>query len=436
MSATKAGKGPGPGPVGTGGPLPENPVLGTGNARPGVTGNSNTNIGVLGQSVGSQSGAPASDGVFGLGQNGVHGEAYGIGGSGVLGEDKSSGNRGNGVSGSSMTGTGVFGASQQGHGVHGVNSKGFSAQPPPLGTGVWGESDNGLGVYGASNANSGVHGVSANVDGVHGESHAPQHAGVSGSNTSSGSGVWGSSNSGHGVYGQTASPSVGNAGVSGVNNGQGPGVYGSSSKWDGVHGDSSSSGHAGVSGVNTNGGIGVYGASSGEAGHFEGAFTVNGKHVVNGDHVVSGTVTVGVDIVLSGGQDCAEEFDLVADADAEPGTVMVFSDDAALRACNQAYDKRVAGVVSGAGDYKPAVVLDKRASSHRRASVGLIGKVFCKADAQYAPIDVGDVLTTSPTIGHAMKATDSAAAFGTVIGKALRPLQSGQGLIPILVTLQ
>jgi hypothetical protein len=35
-----------------------------------------------------------------------------------------------------------------------------------------------------------------------------------------------------------------------------------------------------------------------------------------------------------------------------------------------------------------------------------------------------------------MKAVDPATAFGAVIGKALRALDEGQGLIPILVTLQ
>ena len=49
---------------------------------------------------------------------------------------------------------------------------------------------------------------------------------------------------------------------------------------------------------------------------------------------------------------------------------------------------------------------------------------------------MGDLLTTSPTLGFAMKAMDPLNAFGTVIGKALQPLPSGQGLIPILVALQ
>jgi hypothetical protein len=65
-----------------------------------------------------------------------------------------------------------------------------------------------------------------------------------------------------------------------------------------------------------------------------------------------------------------------------------------------------------------------------------VGKVFCKVDAQYGAIAVGDLLTTSPTLGHAMKATKPHKAFGAVIGKALRPLQDGCGLIPILIALQ
>jgi hypothetical protein len=66
----------------------------------------------------------------------------------------------------------------------------------------------------------------------------------------------------------------------------------------------------------------------------------------------------------------------------------------------------------------------------------MMGKVYCKADAQYSSIEVGDLLTTSPTPGHAMKASDPLKSFGSVIGKALRPLTAGQGLIPILIALQ
>lgn len=60
----------------------------------------------------------------------------------------------------------------------------------------------------------------------------------------------------------------------------------------------------------------------------------------------------------------------------------------------------------------------------------------CKVDADIAPIKIGDLLTTSPTKGHAQKALDPAKATGAVIGKALGALKKGKGKIPILVTLQ
>ena len=115
---------------------------------------------------------------------------------------------------------------------------------------------------------------------------------------------------------------------------------------------------------------------------------------------------------------------------------MVVGDEGVLHQSHQAYDKRVAGVISGAGDYKPAIVLDKRQSGSDRKPIALLGKVYCKVDASYASIEVGDLLTTSPSPGHAMKASDLSKAFGAVIGKALRPFKEGQGLIPILVSLQ
>jgi hypothetical protein len=59
----------------------------------------------------------------------------------------------------------------------------------------------------------------------------------------------------------------------------------------------------------------------------------------------------------------------------------------------------------------------------------------CKVDADIAPIKVGDLLTTSPTKGHAQKVLAPEKAVGAVIGKALGSLKKGKGKIPILVTL-
>jgi hypothetical protein len=96
----------------------------------------------------------------------------------------------------------------------------------------------------------------------------------------------------------------------------------------------------------------------------------------------------------------------------------------------------VAGVISGAGCYRAALILDRAALSDTRAPLALIGKVYCKVDATFASVEVGDLLTTSPTPGHAMKARDPLRSFGAVLGKAIAGLGRGRGLIPILVALQ
>ncbi len=241
-------------------------------------------------------------------------------------------------------------------------------------------------------------------------------------------GLSGESDQSEGVRGSSHSKW---AGVAGYNDRTGPGVYGKGTTggsfegtFEGVHVVSHHPSAAGVAGYNDSTGPGVYGKSThGAAGYFDGDVQINGK------------VTVNVDIILANA-DCAEEFDIAEATDVEPGTVMVLDQDGALQPSQQAYDKRVAGVISGAGTYKPGIVLDKQQSSEHRMPVALVGKVYCRVDASYASIEVGDLLTTSDTPGHAMKADDPFKAFGSVIGKALRSLQAGRGLIPILIALQ
>jgi hypothetical protein len=154
-----------------------------------------------------------------------------------------------------------------------------------------------------------------------------------------------------------------------------------------------------------------------------------------------GNITITGDVVLTGavmstGGDCAEDFGIEETHAVDPGTVMVIGDEGSLRPSRQAYDRRVAGVIAGAGAYRPGIVLDRVASQANRQPVALFGKVYCKVDARYSPIEVGDLLTTSATPGYAMKAEDPARSFGAVIGKALQPLKEGGALIPILVSLQ
>jgi hypothetical protein len=292
------------------------------------------------------------------------------------------------------------------------------------------------------------------------QGHSANGVGVSGiSDGNTGTGVAGVCKDGTGVQGEST---------------KGIGVFGASAGFDAVVGESNSDAHAGVTGRNhtkgANGGVGVYGIGGLYAGKFDGDLQVNGVAKVIGgltvgfpgkfniagilvtDNVgkvlqviggaeIDGNLTVNNgniqvnsgDVLLA---DCAEDFDTMDEAQIAPGTVMAIDQDEALLPCHRAYDTRVAGIVSGAGDYRSAITLDRRESKHNRVPIALIGKTCCKVDASYSPIEVGDLLTTSPTPGHAMKATDALKAFGSVIGKALRPLKTGRGLIPILVALQ
>ena len=171
------------------------------------------------------------------------------------------------------------------------------------------------------------------------------------------------------------------------------------------------------------------------AGWFQGEVHVVGDLIQETGMSTFANVIVKEDITMANA-DVAEDFNVAGTDKLEPGTVMVLGNEGDLSKSQQAYDKRVAGVISGAGDYKPGIVLDKQKSAINRQPIALMGKVFCKVDARFGAIEVGDLLTTSPTPGHAMKTNDPLKAFGAVIGKALRPLQDGQGLIPILIALQ
>jgi hypothetical protein len=160
----------------------------------------------------------------------------------------------------------------------------------------------------------------------------------------------------------------------------------------------------------------------------------------NGDNTTAAKATIRMSgksgDILFQNADCAEEFDLADGEDAPPGAIMVIGDDGRLHQCREPYDRRVVGIVSGAGSLKPAIILGRKESAVSRAALAVLGCVFCNVDATNDGVRVGDLLTTSARPGFAMKATDSAQSFGAVLGKALRAQASGLGLLPVLVALQ
>lgn len=258
------------------------------------------------------------------------------------------------------------------------------------GYGIWGQTT-------GDNDTAGVVGWNNNWVGVWGRSI--KHVGVLGESDTN-LGVWGKSKTTHGIVGETT----------GGND------------------------TAGVAGFNDNW-VGVWGRSLNKVG-------VLGEGPIAGRFV--GNVEVTGDISLLNA-DCAEDFD-VADSElkenVEAGTVMVLTENGSLQSSYQEYDKKVAGIVSGARGYKPAIVLDRQGqqgesqNNKDRLPIALMGKVYCKVDASHSSIEIGDLLTTSSTKGYAMKVEDPMKGFGAVIGKALGALKEGVGMIPVLVALQ
>jgi hypothetical protein len=102
----------------------------------------------------------------------------------------------------------------------------------------------------------------------------------------------------------------------------------------------------------------------------------------------------------------------------------------------RAYDPRVAGIISGAGNINTGLTLSQHGILDGGQNVALSGRVYCLVTASNGAIRPGDMLTTSDVPGHAMKATDRGRAYGAVIGKAMTSLDSGEGLVLVLVNLQ
>lgn len=424
-------------------------ILGVTDSGTGVTGSSSTGPGVVGQ---SESGS----GVRGVSKSGRGVEGWSESAYGVSGDSaKSAGVRGTSVEGRGVEGwstrsEGVFGICETGTGVWGVAGRSRFHGKFGVVTDVagifrigaaakqWADSSTTIAVEGresdekspaaatdVTQANTDPHLEFASEEGLVAAEGVTDHIG-------SAVAVEGVSvidvfdnTAGIGVCGEHRGGGIGVKAVS--QSGVGLAAY--STEHEAIHAETRAMNVAAIAAYNLNprgGGAALFAKKEGTRGHagfFDGKVWITGELGVGGD-------------ILLANADCAEDFDVVNMSSAAPGTVMVVREHGVLHPSSQAYDKCVVGVISGAGDYKPGLILDKQPSNANRSPVALLGKVCCKATAEYGAIEVGDLLTTSPVSGHAMKAGDPAKAFGAVIGKALGPLPEGQGLIPILIALQ
>lgn len=417
---------------------------GVGGYATSATGNT---FGVLGRSYSEE-----GKGVYGYasassGSNiGVYGQTNSDNGLGVKGEAKSTTGHAYGVHGitNANNGRGVFGeslaTSGSTYGVYGVNN-GTSA-----GAGVAGRSPY-MALYGYCTGASGY--------GVYASCNSSGGTGVKG--TGAEYGLWGTTNEeqGYGIFGEAERYGIrGNAtgstgysyGVRGDSSSTGAwAVYGSATATTGVtrgvYGYSASIYGTGVYGwaAATSGDtFGVFGKSDSPDGcGVYGVCTATGGH---GGYFIGGTSTDSLQI--RGGSDLSEQFDINCsfdDMEPEPGMVVCIDAEhpGELTLSTQAYDRTVAGIISGAGGIETGMLMGQEGSvAHGDSPVALTGRVYCYVDASRGAVQPGDLLTTSDIPGHAMKVLDYEKAQGAIIGKAMTPLKTGRGLVLVLVSLQ
>ena len=195
--------------------------------------------------------------------------------------------------------------------------------------------------------------------------------------------------------------------------------------------------------------VGQIGFVSADAGYFGiGTTTPGAKLEINGnlkftsgsgasitfaDGTVQSTAWTGS---LCGG-DYAESVNVSGDkAQYEPGDVLVLSDDSLsdVAKSTQSYSTSVAGIYST----KPGFVgrRQKGVKSDSEVPMAMVGIVPTKVSTENGPIKKGDLLVTSSTTGYAMKGTDRNRMLGAIVGKAMGSIDSGTGIIEVLVSLQ
>ncbi len=327
-----------------------------------------------------------------------------------------------------------------------------------------------VGVYGTTASTSGnavqgdANATTGNTVGVYGKNASDTGIGVRGDAAGTGIslGVYGksTSTSGFGVKGEASAASGSTFGAYGLNASTGGvGVQGESTAATGttfgVKGIAASSSGTGVQGGaaafgvvgNATGasGVGVKGAASGAsstAGVFDNSGggdillgTASGVHKFR----VDSAGTVYASVYETTGADFAESVDVAGSSDEyEPGDVMAVDPSGRRRMAlsSEPYSTFVAGIYST----KPGMLATPHTMDDPRLAaeipLAVVGIVPCKVSAENGAIRPGDLLVTSSIPGHAMKGTDRTRMLGAIVAKALQPLESGTGVIEVLVTLQ
>jgi hypothetical protein len=375
-----------------------------------------------------------------------------------------------GVFGTSSSNAGVWGNSSNGWGGYFTSSEGYGVYAFTTGTSHWDH-----GVYASANYGYGVYGKSSKNDGVRGEG---SQTGVRGIGNSQG--VIGTSTNGYGVYGSSSN----SHGVWGNSYG-GTGDYGgyftgsdcralyatASSGWFDAY-------FGGDSGIFVEGNVASNGdiiASGSKAGYVVDLARNDGAAplqlgdvvtIVGATEPLLGEIPVPT-VQLADESSSTAVLGVVDRMFATPADVSSIPDELAgawqqLTAVNSAGVTSQNSSAQGEPELGSHATLEKasrpimeapgrfvsRAEAEflamvRGAEPGIAPGAYLgvvtlgsfkaiRVDASYGSILPGDLLVSSPTPGHAMRAIDPQP--GCIIGKALGGFEEGQGTVPVLIT--
>ena len=153
--------------------------------------------------------------------------------------------------------------------------------------------------------------------------------------------------------------------------------------------------------------------------------TSSGALIVTGGAAVGGNLNVGGSGSLTATTayyaDLAEKY--TADADYEPGTVVMFGGDAEVTLCDTDACKKVAGVVST----RPAHLMNAGLEGAHVIDLALSGRVPCKVKG---PVAKGDMMVSA---GGGYARAEENPSMGTVIGKALENNDKDEATIEVVV---
>ena len=160
---------------------------------------------------------------------------------------------------------------------------------------------------------------------------------------------------------------------------------------------------------------------------------------INSNFGGTGNSRIVTDVLqIAGGSDLCEGFDISGEEKISPGMLVSIDPHGkgTLQITNEKYDKKFAGIVSGANGINPGMIMNQEASiASGNQSIALAGRVYVYASTEGGTIQPGDLLTSSSTPGYAMKSNHAKKSQGAIIGKAMTTIDEN-GFVLVLVNLQ